>query len=361
MVWDWTADSLRALEAFLAERGVTSGPLTTRAIGDGHSNLTYLVSDGTRQVVVRRPPPPPVPPGAHDMLREARLIAALDGSDVPVAQVLATSDAGEVLDVGFYVMSYVAGPVVTTTTPDALATPEDRRAIGLALVDTLAALHQVDWRAAGLGEMGRPEGFNARHLRRMGRLVADEEGRPPAEFADVDAWLAASIPPESGAAIIHNDYRLGNVILGAAPPGRITAVLDWELATIGDPLFDLGYFLASYPVPGEPLTPTQELGVAVLEEGYPTRGELAERYAAVTGADLSNLGWYTTLALWKLAVLYEYGRRRAIEGVGDEYYRDQALVESFLVAARTSAGLVPTSIMTDSAPLSWVHEAGTDR
>ena len=338
MVWDWTPETLRRLEDFLSERGLTEGPITAERIGDGHSNLTFLVSDGTRQVVVRRPPPPPVPPGAHDMLREARLIAALERSDVPVAEVLATSQADEVIDVPFYVMSYVAGPVVTTQTPGVLAGPEERRSIGLALVDTLAALHQVDWRAAGLGDLGRPEGFNKRHLNRMGRLVADEQGRPPEEFADIDAWLTANVPAESGAAIIHNDYRLGNVILGADPPGRITAVLDWELATIGDPLFDLGYFLASYPVAGEALTPTQELGTALLEEGYPTRDELAARYTADTGADLSNLGWYTTLALWKLAVLYEYGRRRAVKGVGDQYYRDPALVESFLAAARRAAG-----------------------
>ena len=339
MVWDWTPDTLARLEDFLGARGITSGPITAKAIGDGHSNLTFLVSDGERQVVVRRPPPPPVPRGAHDMLREARLVGALEGSDVPVATVLATSQADEVIDVPFYVMSYVPGPVVTTRTPEALAAPAERRAIGLALVDTLAALHRVDWRAAGLDDLGRPEGFNERHLKRMGRLVADEQGRPPKEFAAIDAWLAANVPPESGASIIHNDFRLGNVILGADPPGHITAVLDWELATIGDPLFDLGYFLASWPEAGESLTPTQELGTAVLEEGYPTRDELAQRYAEDAGADLSNLGWYTALALWKLAVLYEYGRRRAVEGVGDQYYRDPALVESFLAAARGAAGI----------------------
>lgn len=339
MGWEWGPDALARLERFLAERGVTSGPITAEGIGDGHSNLTFLVSDGTNHVVVRRPPPPPVPSGAHDMLREARLVAALEGSDVPVAKVLATSQSGEVIDVPFYVMSYVAGPVVTTHTPDALATYSDRRSIGLALVDTLAALHAVDWRGAGLGDIGRPEGFNERHLKRMGQLVADGDGRPPAEFASIFAWLAANVPPESGASIIHNDFRLGNVILGADAPGRIIAVLDWELATIGDPLFDLGYFLASYPVAGEAHTPTAELGLALLEEGYPTRDELAQRYAADTGADLSNLGWYTALAQWKLAVLYEYGRRRAEQGVGDQYYRDPALVASFVAAAHRAAGI----------------------
>ncbi len=333
--WDWTGDQRDALARFLRERGICAGPVTTRRIGDGHSNLTFGVSDGERQVVVRRPPPPPTPAGAHDVMREAKLIGALAGTDVPVPRVLAAAPAGEVLDVPFYVMSYVEGDVITSATPAGLGTLADRRRIGEGLADTLAALHAVDWRARGLAGLGRPEGFNERHFRRMGRLIAGRDGRPPAVFAEIDAWLAARVPPESGATIVHNDYRLGNVIVG--PPGRVRAVLDWELATLGDPLFDVGYFLASYPVAGEPMTPTQELGVAALEAGYPTRAELAGRYATVTGRDLPDLRWYTVLALWKLAVLYEYGRRRAADGAGDGYYADPALVTSFLAAAERAA------------------------
>jgi aminoglycoside phosphotransferase (APT) family kinase protein len=334
-----TAGQLAELERFLRSRGICRGPLTARPVGDGHSNLTYLICGGPRQVVVRMPPPPPLPPGAHDVLREATLLRGLAGRAVPVPSVLASAEAGQVIDSPFYVMDFVPGPVATTATPAALSAPADRRRIGEALADTLAALHAIDWQAAGLAGLGRPAGFNARHLRRMGALVADAHGRPPPDFAEIDAWLGAHVPPESGAAIVHNDYRLGNVILAPEPPGRIAAVLDWELATIGDPLFDLGYFLASYPVAGEPLTPTGALGVAVLEPGYPTREELALRYAAATGRDLANLSWYTALALWKLAVLYEYGRRRAASGHGDPYYQDRALVRSFLAAAHRSAGL----------------------
>jgi aminoglycoside phosphotransferase (APT) family kinase protein len=344
MTWDWSAPTLTALQGFLSDRGITSGPLTTTRIGDGHSNLTFLVSDGQRRVVVRRPPPPPVPPGAHDMLREARLLQGLADTAVPVPQVLAVGQADEVLDVPFYVMSHVEGSVITTATPDALATPQDRRRIGEALVDTLAALHAVDWRAAGLADLGHPEGFNGRHLRRMGRLVADDQGRPPAEFTEITDWLAAHVPPESGAAIIHNDFRLGNVIIGPEPPARIAAVLDWELATLGDPLFDLGYLLACYPAPGETLTPTGQFGAACLEEGYPSRAELTARYAATTGRSLCDLTWYTVLAQWKLAVLYEYGRRRAVSGTGDQYYRDPALVRAFLNAAHAAAGLDPVAV-----------------
>jgi aminoglycoside phosphotransferase (APT) family kinase protein len=334
-VAEFPPDELAQLAKFLAAAGICDGPLTARPVGDGHSNLTFLVSDGHRQVVVRRPPPPPLPPGAHDVLREATLIRSLAGSPVPVPEVLATAAAGEVIEAPLFVMSFVAGPVATTETPPALSSPADRRRLGQALVDTLAALHAIDWRAAGLA--GHPEGFNTRHLRRMGRLVAEADGQLPTGFAELAAWLEAHVPPESGASIVHNDYRLGNLILAPEPPARIAAVLDWELATIGDPLFDLGYFLASYPAPEEPLTPTGEMGTAVLEPGYPAREELADRYATATGRDLSQLPWYVTMALWKLAVLYEYGRRRAVTGHGDPYYQDPALVQSFLAAAHRSA------------------------
>ena len=271
MRWDWTPQTRAKLATFLQARGLTRGDVTTQPIGDGHSNLTFLVSDGTRRVVVRRPPPPPTAPGAHDVLREARLIGALAGTGVPVPRLLATAGAGEVVDVPLYVMTFAAGPVVTTGTPAPLNSPALRRRIGQALVDTLADLHAVDWRSAGLADLGRPEGFNDRHRRGIGGLVADDDGRPPPHFAEIDAWLAAHVPAESGASIIHNDYRIGNVVLCAGRPGEIAAVLDWELATLGDPLFDVGYFLASVPERGGMLTPTEELGVAMLESGYPTR------------------------------------------------------------------------------------------
>jgi aminoglycoside phosphotransferase (APT) family kinase protein len=334
--WDWSPADLSALQAFLVGHGLGSGPVTTTPIGDGHSNLTYLVSVGEHRVVVRRPPPPPVPPGAHDVLREAALLRGVGDSDVPVPAVLATAGTGEVLDdVPLAVLEFVAGPVVTTTTPAALATPSARRAIGESMVDTLVALHAVDWRAAGLEGMGRPEGFNGRHLRRLRPLVADAQDRLPPGFDDVEAWLSEHVPAESGATIVHNDFRLGNVILAPEPPGRVAAVLDWELATLGDPLFDVGYFLACWPVAGVEPTPTEAMATAVLEPGWPSRDELAEHYARASGRDLDGLPWYTTLALWKLAVLYEYSRRQAV----DPYYDDPALVRSFLEAAHRAAGL----------------------
>jgi len=334
-----TAADLGALAGFLRARGLCDGPLRVRRIGDGHSNLTYAVSDGHRTVVVRRPPPPPAPPGANDVLREARLMDALRGTAVPVPAVLATARAGEVLDVPCYVMSFAAGPVITAKTPAALSRPGTRREIGESLIDTLAALHAVDWRAAGLGDLGRPEGFNARHLRRMERLIADGGGRLPPRFAPARDWLAARVPPESGHAIVHSDFRIGNVVIAPGAPGRVAAVLDWELATVGDPLLDVGYFLASVPGPEGPLTPVQEFGAAMLEDGYPDRASLAARYARHTGRDLSGLAWYTVMAQWKLAVLYEYSRRRTARGDGDPYYAGESLVASFLRAAHQAAEL----------------------
>lgn len=331
MSWDWSPADLAALETFLG-----AGPLTTRRIGDGHSNLTFLVTGQDTRVVVRRPPPPPLPPGAHDVLREARMVAGVAGNGVPVPEILATAEAGEVIDAPLYVMSHVDGPVITTCTPDALATPDNRRRVADSLVDTLAALHAIDHRAVGLEEMGRPDGFNARHLHRMRRLLGDD---PPPGFDEVGAWLEARVPAESGATVLHNDFRLGNVILAPDPPGRVAAVLDWELATLGDPLLDVGYLMATWPEAGEPVNPVAAMGTAALEPGWPGRDELAERYALATGRDVSRLRWYVVMVLWKLAVLFEYNHRRAAAGHGDPYYADPSLVESFLDSARAAAGL----------------------
>lgn len=337
--WDFDDATREALGAFLAKRNIMRPNITTRPIGDGRSNLTFMVDDGERKVVLRRPPAPPTPPRAHDMLREAKILASLEGSDVPVAQVLATSEAGEVLDVDFYIMDFVSGPVVTERTPDPLATPARRREVGFSLIDTLVSMHAVDWRAAGLADLGRPEGFNERHIGSLSRLVALDDGSLPRNYETIQPWLVKNAPPESRASIVHGDYRIGNVIIAPDAPGRVAAVLDWELATLGDPMIDVGYLLASVPEAGAGRTPTEEFALAMLEEGYPTREELAERYAQRSGYSLDNLAWYTTMALWRVSTLYEYGRRRAVRGVGDPYYGDQRHVQSFLAAAHRAAGL----------------------
>jgi aminoglycoside phosphotransferase (APT) family kinase protein len=329
-MWSWSEGELKRLGRFLADHDLCRAPITAQPIGDGHSNLTFLVSDGYSQVVVRRPPPPPLPSGAHDVLREGKLLMALSQTDVPTPAVLATAKAGELLDVPVLVMQFVDGSVITESTP---APPHETRLrgrIGESLVDTLAELHNVPWLEVGLSEFGKPEGFNARQLRRMRSLVAVDDCLP-ATFVELDEWLDAHLPLESKTAIVHNDFRIGNTIVNVST-GSVAGVLDWELATIGDPLADLGYFLTSYPILGEPLVPTSAMGTAVLEAGYPSRRALLERYANRAHADVSGVNWYAALAMYKLAALYEYSRRRFEEGVGDAYYADTGLVGSFLAA-----------------------------
>ncbi|MDR3660126.1 MAG: phosphotransferase family protein [Mycobacterium sp.] len=309
--------------------------MTAHAIGDGHSNLTFLVSDGHSRLIVRRPPPPPLPPGAHDVLREARLLSALERTDVPTPRVLAIAVADELLDVSVFVMDFVDGAVITESTPAPINDGQPRRHIGESLVDTHAALHKVAWLEVGLENFGKPHGFNARQLRRMRSLIA-VDGAVPRDFAALDNWLPANLGPESETAIVHNDFRIGNMIVDIGT-GCVAAILDWELATIGDPLADLGYLLTSYPMPGEPLVPTSAMGTAVLEPGYPGRTELIDRYADRTGTDVSGVNWYATLAMYKLAALYEYSRRRFESGVGDAYYADPGLVSSLLAAGERLA------------------------
>jgi aminoglycoside phosphotransferase (APT) family kinase protein len=335
------AAELARLGGFLAARGLTGPSVTLTPIGDGHANLTFLATDTAdpaRRVVVRRPPPPPLPPGANDVLREAGVMAAIGlAGGVPVPEVLATGEAGSVFDVPFFVETFVEGPVVTTTAPGHLASPSARRDLSLALSDTLAALHGIDWITTGL--RGRPQGSNRRQRDRLARLVADDAGAPPPEFADVDAWLVEHAPAESGAAVVHGDFRIGNVLVDPALP-RIAAVLDWELASVADPLVDLGYLVVSWAPPGGgPLTPIQELGSATTADGFVPADGLVARYFEARGQEPVDLTWYVVLSSWKLAVLYEYSRRRFESGSGDEYYAGTSKVAALLEAARRAAGL----------------------
>jgi len=329
MSWEWTAETRERLEAFLTERGLMDGAPTITRIGEGHSNLTVLLQHGDTRLVLRRPPPPPIAPGGNDVLREARLLTALGSSGLPIPQVLATGQVGEVFDAPFFVMTWVDGHVITDVPPAALAGETPAAAMGAALVDTLADLHAVDWRAAGLSDFGKPEGFNRRHLRRVASLAHGDDGALPAAFVPLYEWLDANVPEESGATIVHNDYRIGNVMWSKTAPARLAAVLDWELTTIGDPLFDLAYLMASIPAPGETPTPTQAMSLAALAPGFPSPGALAERYAERTGRRIGRLDWYLAMVNWKLAAMYAFSRRRG----HDPYFDPPERVERFLAEA----------------------------
>jgi aminoglycoside phosphotransferase (APT) family kinase protein len=299
----------RPLERYLDEHGLGSGPVEARKLGDGHSNITYLVEREGWRGVLRRPPRPPLPPSAHDMAREARVQQALEGAGARVPHVVALCEDESVLGVPFYVMAYAEGDVITGRVPSDLDSVEERRRIAEELIDTLVEIHAVDWRAAGLEGFGKPEGYNERQVRRFAGLWEINKTRELPRVPEVGAWLAEHVPEQREATVVHGDFRLGNVMYARGAPARIVAVMDWELSTIGDPLADLGYMLATYSEPGTDPN-VLHLTTVTQQDGFPSRAELAARYEERSGRSISSLAWYEALALWKSAVFCEaiYGR-----------------------------------------------------
>jgi aminoglycoside phosphotransferase (APT) family kinase protein len=243
------------------------------------------------------------------MLREARLQIALEGAGVRVPHVLAVCEDESVLGVPFYVMQYLEGAVVTDRVPPKLDSPEDRRRLGLELVDALVELHAVDLGGSGLEGFGKPTGYLERQVRRFSGLWEVNATRELPAVADLGAWLDAHRPESGPATVVHGDYRLGNLLVSFEAPARVVAILDWELATIGDPLADVGYLVATYSERGSP-GGAMELSPATRAPGFPSRLELVERYAERSGRPAGSLSWYEALALWKAAVFCEalYGR-----------------------------------------------------
>jgi aminoglycoside phosphotransferase (APT) family kinase protein len=312
---------LEPLAEFLDRAGLGSGAINAERVGDGHSNVTYLVRRGGERFVLRRPPRPPLPPSAHDVLREARLLSALTDTAARVPAVLAVCDDDSVLGVPFYVMEEVAGEVVTDTLPPVLADRAERARVGDDLIDALVEIHAVDWRAAGLEGFGKPSGYLERQLRRFNGLWEHNKTRELAIVAEVGDWLTANMPDSPPATIVHGDYRLGNVMIAADPPGRVVSVFDWELATIGDPLADVGYLTVTWVGPDDPAdTMFSQLSAVTREAGFPTADELVDRYEARSGRSVDALHWYQTLALWKAAVFMEGNLKRFLAGASDDAY-----------------------------------------
>ncbi|MEV7996592.1 phosphotransferase family protein [Streptomyces sp. NPDC086077] len=280
--------------------GLVRGPLTGRLIEGGRSNLTYAVSDGDSRWVVRRPPLGHVLATAHDMRREHRVISALGQTKVPVPRTLLLCEDEEVLGAPFYVMEFVPGTPYRTTDQLAPLGPERTREVVLSLVDTLVELHAVDPEEVGLGDFGRPEGFLDRQLRRWGKQLDASRNRDLTGIDELHAALGRALPTSPAPAVVHGDFRLDNVLVGAGD--TINAVLDWEMSTLGDPLTDLG-LLVMYSMPlGMPKSPVSTTAEA---PGHPSPAELVERYAARSGRDVSAVAWYTAFAWFKLAVILE--------------------------------------------------------
>ena len=309
------------LAEYLDSQGLGSGEIRAERIGEGHSNITFLIDRGGERFVLRRPPRPPIPPSAHDVLREARLLTGVQDADVRTPPVLAACDDEAVIGAPFYVMEYIDGVVVTTQMPGELDTPEERRRAGEELVDALAEIHAVDWRACGLEGYGKPTGYLERQLRRFNGLWEYNKTRELPIIQELSDWLAENMPESPESTIVHGDYRLGNVMLANDAPARLIAIFDWELSTIGDPLADVGYMTVTWAEPGDPEdTSFSSLGAVTRQSGFPSREELIKRYEERTGRSMSALNWYQALALWKAAVFMEGNLKRFQAGASDDEY-----------------------------------------
>jgi len=312
---------LEPLAAFLDAHGIGEGEIEASPIGEGHSNVTYLIRRGATEVVLRRPPRPPLPPSAHDVLREARLLRALQDTPARVPVVLAVGEDEQVIGSPFYLMERVEGDVIVASIPDALDTPAERRRISDELIDALVEIHGVDWRAVGLEGFGKPTGYLERQLRRFRGLWELNKTREIAAVERVGEWLEQNMPESGPATIVHGDFRLGNTIFASGAPARLAAVLDWEMATIGDPLADLGYLCMMWTERDDPSGGLREaLATVTRREGFPTREGLIGRYEERTGRSMRDLRWYTTLAVWKSVVFMEGNYKRAVTGTTDDPY-----------------------------------------
>ncbi len=311
---------LEPLMAFLDEHEIGEGELSVAPIGDGHSNHTFLVTRGDRRFVVRRPPRGELPPSAHDVLREARVIGAVGPAGVRAPAVLAVGEDTSIIGKPFFVMDAIDGVVITDTVPEALDTPEQRRALSFELVDALVELHACDWQAAGLEGFGKPTGYTERQLKRFLGLWEINKTREIPEVERVGTWLKENLPESPTATIVHGDFRVGNVMYEPAAPARLNAILDWEMSTIGDPLADVGYLCMMWSEASDPTGGLFDLNSVTRAEGFPTRAELVARYEEGSGRTMRDIRWYTALALWKSIVFMEGNYKRATAGLSDDAF-----------------------------------------
>ncbi len=310
-------------------------PLSFEMIAGGRSNLTYSVTDAEGQRwALRRPPLGKTLGSAHDMGREHRVVSGLADTPVPVPAIAGFCEDESVNEAPFYVMDFLPGPILRSREDAEPYTPEQRRAIGERVVDTLVTIHEVDPDEAGLGELGRKTDYVARTLKRW---LGQWEKSKTREFPlvnDVHDRLASRIPEQGPATIVHGDYRLDNMIL-SEDATAVAGVVDWELCTLGDPLADVGLLLVYWAEQGDTLLPLFE--PATMTEGFPTREQVKARYAERSGRDLTGIDFYVALGYWKLAIVLEGVFARYMAG---GYGKGAAEDEGAKTFARTVEQLV---------------------
>lgn len=278
--------------------------LAVRQFGGGAANLTYLLDYGAEQYVLRRPPLGPVAASAHDMGREYRVLSVLHQAYPYAPRALLFCDDLSVIGAPFFVMERRQGVVVRRTMPEAYAAmPNAARRMSEALVDALAAFHAVDYDALGLGGLGKPAGFIDRQIEGWYRRW---HAAKTADLPDMDAvyaWLKANQPANTRVSLVHNDYKLDNVMLAAGDPGRVVAVFDWDMCTLGDPLADLGALLTYWTEPSDPPYLQATAMMPLGEPGFLSRAELVARYAAKSGRAVEAIDFYHALGLFRLTVI----------------------------------------------------------
>ncbi len=315
--------------------GATGVPLTATLIAGGRSNLTYFVGDGTHEWVLRRPPLGHVLPTAHDMGREYKVLAGLAPTNVPVPRPLAFCDDLAVNDAPFYVMEKVEGQILRSPAELGSLAQEDARRCSEELVDVLVKIHAVDYNAVGLSDFGHPDGYLERQVRRWGEQWERSKTRELPAIDELARRLRAALPESPAPTIVHGDYRLDNTMLDPTDAGRVVAVLDWEMATLGDPLADVGLFLV-YWARDDAVT----VGATIdTSRGFMNRGEIVDRYAAESGRDVSQLDFYEALASYKLAIILEGIHARFLMGktLGEGFDHIGNMVEVLVVGALDQA------------------------
>jgi aminoglycoside phosphotransferase (APT) family kinase protein len=318
-----------------SDTGHGPGPgrlLRAELIQGGKSNLTYRLTDGSHDWVLRRPPLGHVLATAHDMAREYRVMSALAPTRVPVPAMVTLCEDPGVIGTPFYVMEYVEGSILRRTKDTDKLTESQRKALAHRLIDTLTDLHEVDPGDVGLSDFGHPDGFLERQVRRWTQQLERSRSRDIPGFDDLADELASGVPTSQRASVVHGDYRLDNVLVG--PDQHIRAVLDWEMATLGDPLCDLGLLpVYATPVPGVLGIVSDGMGP---HNGFPSIESLIRRYADRSGLDVSHLSWYTALGYYKLAVICEgiYYRYATGQTVGAGFDQIGSIVEPLVSAGR---------------------------